>query len=119
MQRLGVAAEGALHAGDFRIKMHVRGAAGAGEVFNFLRSIHARRVNYAAVSNIGAPRVITTVCSKCAARLLSWVRKVQPSFSRRVRPVPAAITGSIVITSPSLNLLRAVRSAKFGTEGDS
>ena len=36
---------------------------------------------------------------------------VQPSLANRVRPLPAAITGTIVITRPSVSFWRAPRSA--------
>ena len=56
---------------------------------------------HAAVSRIGAPLVMTTVCSKCAARLPSAVRMVHLSGCSSPCPLLTAMMGSMVITRPS------------------
>jgi len=66
-------------------------------------------LNYAA-RIIGAPRVITSVCSQWAARLPSRVRMVQPSSSWTGNEEPALIIGSIVRTRPSVRTSRRNRS---------
>src|SRR5499427_3505340 len=74
---------------------------------------------HAAVSRIGAPEVITSVCSKCAQSERSRVRTVHPSLSVKTRPEPPAMIGSTVITRPSVKIWRASGSGKFGTRGSS
>jgi hypothetical protein len=64
---------------------------------------HAARTN-------GAPFVMTSVCSQCAARLPSRVRMVQPSSSCTGNEEPALIIGSIVRTRPSVRTSRRNRS---------
>jgi hypothetical protein len=52
------------------------------------------------VSTSQPSAVTQTVCSNCALRLPSRVTAVQPSASRRARPEPSAIIGSMVKTIP-------------------
>src|SRR5689334_2040560 len=52
----------------------------------------------------GSPAVTATVCSKCAARLPSFVTAVQPSPSTFTAGEPAFTMGSIASTMPSASL---------------
>src|SRR5205085_10670288 len=52
----------------------------------------------------GPSFVIKTVCSKCADRVPSAVRTVQPSSSKRTSALPMLIIGSIASVMPDFNL---------------
>src|SRR6266436_7152218 len=52
----------------------------------------------------GPSLVIRTVCSKCADRVPSAVRTVQPSSRRRTSALPMLIIGSIASVMPDFSL---------------
>src|SRR6059058_3267753 len=52
----------------------------------------------------GPSFVIRTVCSKCAERVPSAVRTVQPSSRRRTSELPMLIIGSIASVMPDFSL---------------
>src|SRR6516165_3080566 len=71
------------------------------------------------VSTSGPLSVIATVCSKCAARLPSWVTAVQPSSRIRTSQVPMVTMGSMARTIPGLSTGPRPGSPKFGICGSS
>src|SRR3954463_9521014 len=64
------------------------------------RQVRTRTGTSLAVRIHGSPAVTATVCSKCAARLPSFVTAVQPSASTLTAALPALTIGSIASTMP-------------------
>src|SRR5207249_8978454 len=71
------------------------------------------------VSTSGPFSVTATVCSKCAARLPSWVTAVQPSSRIRTSQLPIVTIGSIARTIPGRSCGPRPGSPKLGICGSS
>ncbi len=65
-----------------------------------IEPVRAAAGDQLAVSTTGPSSVTATVCSKCAAREPSALRRVQPSGSNTILSVPSMNHGSIANTSP-------------------
>src|SRR5207249_4910772 len=71
------------------------------------------------VSTSGPLSVTATVCSKCAARLPSWVTAVHPSSRIRTSQLPMVTIGSIARTIPGRSCGPRPGSPKLGIWGSS
>src|SRR5687768_4029672 len=71
------------------------------------------------VSTSGPASVTAIVCSKCAARLPSFVTAVQPSSSTRTSHDPMVTIGSTASTMPAFSTGPRPGSPKFGICGSS
>src|SRR5947199_749068 len=71
------------------------------------------------VSTSGPLSVTATVCSKCAARLPSWVTAVHPSSRIRTSQLPMVTMGSIARTMPGRSCGPRPGSPKLGICGSS